>query len=44
MSPLKPYRHGRLAMLGSLELFRHDISNGADGLDNLITGLPFIYS
>ena len=37
-------RHGRLAMLASLELFRHDMSGGADGLDNLITGLPFIYN
>lgn len=40
-------QHGRLAMLATLELFRHDAQNlvtpGFDGLDNLITGLPFIY-
>lgn len=30
-------------MLASLELFRHDMADGADGLDNLITGLPFLY-
>ena len=39
--------NGRLAMLASLELLRHDsqnfVSPGFDGLDNLITGLPFIY-
>jgi hypothetical protein len=41
-------QHGRLAMLAFLELIRHDsqnlVSPGFDGLDNLITGLPFIYS
>jgi len=41
-------QHGRLAMLAVLELFRHDSQNlaqpGFDGLDHLITGLPFIYS
>jgi Chlorophyll A-B binding protein len=41
-------QHGRLAMLAFLELIRHDSQNlaspGFDGLDNLITGLPFIYS
>ncbi len=40
-------QHGRLAMLATMELFRHDAQNlvtpGFDGLDNLITGLPFIY-
>mmetsp|Transcript_14778 Transcript_14778/g.33529 ORF Transcript_14778/g.33529 Transcript_14778/m.33529 type:complete len:194 (+) Transcript_14778:49-630(+) len=37
-------QHGRLAMLATLELFRHDMSNGADGLgEQLITGLPFLY-
>jgi len=39
--------HGRLAMLATLELLRHDSQNlvqpGFDGLDNLITGLPFLY-
>ena len=41
--------HGRLAMLASMELLRHDAQNyvipNYDGLgDHLITGLPFIYS
>ncbi len=40
-------QHGRLAMLATLELLRHDSQNmmvpGFDGLDHLITGLPFIY-
>jgi hypothetical protein len=40
-------QHGRLAMLATLELFRHDsqnlVSPGFDGYDHLITGLPFIY-
>ena len=40
--------NGRLAMLASLELLRHDsqnlVSPGFDGLDNLITGLPFLYN
>jgi len=40
--------NGRLAMLAFLELLRHDsqnfVSPGFDGLDNMITGLPFIYS
>jgi len=37
-------QHGRLAMLAILELFRHDSSNGADGLgEQLITGFPFLY-
>jgi Chlorophyll A-B binding protein len=40
--------HGRLAMLATLELLRHDSQNlaspGFDGLDNLITGLPFLYT
>ena len=41
--------HGRLAMLASMELLRHDAQNyvipNFDGLGNhLITGLPFIYS
>lgn len=41
-------QHGRLAMLAILELLRHDsqnlISPGFDGLDHLITGLPFLYN
>ena len=41
-------QHGRLAMLAILELLRHDSQNtvipGFDGLDNLITGLPFLYN
>jgi len=41
-------QHGRLAMLATLELFRHDSQNlvqpGFDGLDKLITGLPFLYN
>jgi hypothetical protein len=40
-------QHGRLAMLAMLELLRHDSQNmmspGFDGLDHLITGLPFLY-
>jgi hypothetical protein len=41
--------HGRLAMLASVELLRHDAQNyiipNYDGLgDQLITGLPFLYS
>jgi len=40
-------QHGRIAMLATLELFRHDSQNlvqpGFDGLDNLLTGLPFPY-
>ena len=40
-------QHGRIAMLATLELFRHDSQNlvqpGFDGLDNLLTGLPFLY-
>jgi hypothetical protein len=40
-------QHGRLAMLATMELLRHDWQNfnvpGFDGLDNLITGLPFLY-
>ena len=35
-------------MLAILELLRHDSQNlvqpGFDGLDNLITGLPFLYN
>jgi hypothetical protein len=45
---LKELQHGRLAMLAILELLRHDsqnlVSPGFDGLDNLITGFPFLYS
>mmetsp|Transcript_13681 Transcript_13681/g.35492 ORF Transcript_13681/g.35492 Transcript_13681/m.35492 type:complete len:198 (-) Transcript_13681:195-788(-) len=41
-------QHGRLAMLAILELLRHDSQNlmqpGFDGLDHLITGLPFLYN
>jgi len=44
---LQELQHGRLAMLAILELLRHDsqnfVSPGFDGLDNLITGLPFLY-
>lgn len=40
-------QHGRLAMLATLELLRHDSQNlmspGFDGLDAFITGLPFLY-
>jgi hypothetical protein len=40
-------QHGRLAMLATLELLRHDsqnlVSPGFDGLDAFITGLPFLY-
>ena len=40
--------HGRLAQLAILELLRHDSQNfvagsAFDGLDTLITGLPFLY-
>jgi hypothetical protein len=45
---LNELQHGRLAMLAILELLRHDsqnlVSPGFDGLDNLITGLPFLYN
>ena len=45
---LQELQHGRLAMLATLELFRHDSQNlvqpGFDGLDNMITGLPFLYN
>lgn len=45
---LSELQHGRLAMLAFLELLRHDSQNlvtpGFDGLDNLITGLPFLYN
>lgn len=40
-------QHGRLAMLSFLELLRHDtqtLAGNDDGLDHLISGLPFIYS
>ena len=44
---LQELQHGRLAMLATMELFRHDsqnlVSPGFDGLDHLITGLPFLY-
>jgi hypothetical protein len=39
-------QHGRLAMLAFLELLRHDTQTMAgndNGLDHLISGLPFIY-
>lgn len=40
-------QHGRLAMLATAELLRHDWQNsvvpGFDGYDTLITGLPFLY-
>jgi len=45
---LSELQHGRLAMLATLELLRHDSQNlvqpGFDGLDKLITGLPFLYN
>ena len=45
---LNELQNGRLAMLAFLELLRHDSQNlvqpGFDGLDNLITGLPFLYN
>lgn len=45
---LQELQNGRLAMLATLELFRHDAQNlvepGFDGWDNLITGLPFLYA
>merc|ERR1712029_742943 len=40
-------QHGRLAMLSFLELLRHDtqtLAGNDDGLDHLISGLPFIYN
>lgn len=44
---LNELQHGRLAMLAVLELLRHDSQNTVkpmfDGLDHLITGLPFLY-
>ncbi|KAG8466859.1 hypothetical protein KFE25_008238 [Diacronema lutheri] len=44
---LQELQHGRLAMLAFLELLRHDSQNYVkpmfDGLDHLITGLPFLY-
>jgi hypothetical protein len=44
---LNELQHGRLAMLAILELLRHDSQNlvkpAFDGLDHLITGLPFLY-
>mmetsp|Transcript_19484 Transcript_19484/g.35296 ORF Transcript_19484/g.35296 Transcript_19484/m.35296 type:complete len:198 (+) Transcript_19484:51-644(+) len=44
---LNELQNGRLAMLATLELLRHDsqnlVSPGFDGLDHLITGLPFLY-
>ena len=40
---LQELQHGRLAMLAFAELIRHDTQNGADGLDTLITGFPFLY-
>ena len=45
---LQELQHGRLAMIATLELFRHDSQNlvqpGFDGLDKMITGLPFLYN
>jgi Chlorophyll A-B binding protein len=41
-------QNGRLAMIATLELARHDLQNSVvpsfDGYDNLITGLPFLYN
>ncbi|KAL7560499.1 hypothetical protein ACA910_020612 [Epithemia clementina (nom. ined.)] len=47
---LSELQHGRLAMLGFLELVRHDchVTYGGgeldQGLTNLITGFPFLYN
>ena len=45
---LQELQHGRLAMIATLELFRHDsqnlVSPGFDGMDKLITGLPQLYN
>ena len=45
---LQELQHGRLAMLAFLELLRHDSQNYVkpmfDGLDHMITGLPFLYN
>ena len=45
---LQELQHGRLAMLAFLELLRHDsqnfVSPGFDGMDAMITGLPFLYN
>jgi hypothetical protein len=45
---LQELQHGRLAMLASMELLRHDSQNfvtpGFDGLEKMITGLPFLYN
>ena len=45
---LSELQHGRIAQLAVLELLRHDSQNlvqpGFDGLDHLITGLPFLYN
>ena len=45
---LNELQHGRIAQLAFLELVRHDSQNlvkpGFDGLDHLITGLPFLYN
>lgn len=45
---LAELQHGRLAMLAILELLRHDSQNlvvpDFDGMDHLITGLPFLYN
>jgi hypothetical protein len=45
---LQELQHGRIAMLGILELLRHDsqnyVSPGFDGMDKLITGFPFLYN
>jgi hypothetical protein len=40
---LQELQHGRLAMIAVLELIRHTAVDGADGLDHVITGLPFLY-
>jgi len=45
---LKELQHGRIAMLATMELLRHDSQNlvtpGFDGMENLITGFPFLYN
>ena len=43
---LQELQHGRLAMIATLELLRHDSQQLIGGLyqgDHLITGLPFLY-
>eukprot|EP00587_Corethron_hystrix_P013237 CAMPEP_0113305652 /NCGR_PEP_ID=MMETSP0010_2-20120614/5198_1 /TAXON_ID=216773 ORGANISM="Corethron hystrix, Strain 308" /NCGR_SAMPLE_ID=MMETSP0010_2 /ASSEMBLY_ACC=CAM_ASM_000155 /LENGTH=196 /DNA_ID=CAMNT_0000160123 /DNA_START=59 /DNA_END=649 /DNA_ORIENTATION=+ /assembly_acc=CAM_ASM_000155 len=45
---LQELQHGRLAMLATMELLRHDsqelVSPGFDGLPHLINGIPALYN